>query len=519
MAWVVNRAYQAHVQSIDWHGRAGSILLEVATRQGGKSSASLYLVGLHGAHGDELQDSLTDAVVLVRRKPRHSQLVVLGDWNVDLLPTLLADPWGSLPRRSDHHKSRRLVLDTFCTSLKLKTVVPARVESCSGGPFGEQSIFTPFTRIPVGESSCLHLPSLLDFFAITQDIILDSWIDWLPAFGDHALVFASVQGNAKSFRPVQGHWRCSDWFASLAWMREHSTVVGSLFDASACNAFFLNAQETLADTRSCGERRRDRIPEHIRSVLARAALSKTEFERQNLKKTAGDMFRAHREQVKVERARYTARSGRVFEKSKKLINIEGVTLANGTVSTHVQDWISSLGRTYSAKWGSRNLQARANILDFIAQTENSNFQISWETVVEGLECIHRVGIRDNFGISGLIIRAFAFGNPGAAVKLFQNLFTSRSFMESFIIAGRVHGKESKTPTADKTRAILPLPAILAVADAIVALKMHDIVNANCPAPIGVMFGARRGTQVLDVAHAAQLHGRRRTGARRYCYLF
>ena len=92
-------------------------------------------------------------------------------------------------------------------------------------------------------------------------------------------------------------------------------------------------------------------------------------------------------------------------------------------------------------------------------------------------------------------------------------------MESFIIAGRVHGKESKTPTADKTRAILPLPAILAVADAIVALKMHDIVNANCPAPIGVMFGARRGTQVLDVAHAAQLHGRRRTGARRYCYLF
>ena len=36
-------------------------------------------------------------------------------------------------------------------------------------------------------------------------------------------------------------------------------------------------------------------------------------------------------------------------------------------------------------------------------------------------------------------------------------------------------------------------------------KMHELVDQVCQPPAGVMVGARKGTQVLDVAHAAQLH--------------
>ena len=78
-------------------------------------------------------------------------------------------------------------------------------------------------------------------------------------------------------------------------------------------------------------------------------------------------------------------------------------------------------------------------------------------------------------------------------------------MESFTVDGAVYGKESKFPAVDKTRAILPLPAVLTVADAIVAKIMNEFVDKSCPPPCGVMFGARKGTQVLDSAHAAQLH--------------
>ena len=98
-------------------------------------------------------------------------------------------------------------------------------------------------------------------------------------------------------------------------MRDHAPSIGSVFDASTYNNFCLNAQEHLVDTKSCSERRYDRAPEHIRHVFARAALTTTALDRQAWKKTNGDMFRAHREQVKVERARCIARSGRVFEKS------------------------------------------------------------------------------------------------------------------------------------------------------------------------------------------------------------
>ena len=78
-------------------------------------------------------------------------------------------------------------------------------------------------------------------------------------------------------------------------------------------------------------------------------------------------------------------------------------------------------------------------------------------------------------------------------------------MESFSIKGKVFGKDSKIPSSDKTRALLPLPAILVIADAIIACKIHDLVSKVCVPPAGVMFGAQKGTQVLDIAHAVQLH--------------
>ena len=78
-------------------------------------------------------------------------------------------------------------------------------------------------------------------------------------------------------------------------------------------------------------------------------------------------------------------------------------------------------------------------------------------------------------------------------------------MESFHIYGRLYGKTSTFWTASSTRALLPLPSVLVVVDAMAALKLHELTDRVCVPPRGIMFGARKGTQVLDVAHAAQLH--------------
>ena len=113
MAWVINYHFHDYVQGIDWHGRAGSVLLNVPQMLSGSSHPFLYIVGVHGAHSDALVDSLTDVVTLIKRKPRFAQLLLLGDWNVDLLPTLQVDPWHDVPRRSEPHPDRRRTLESF----------------------------------------------------------------------------------------------------------------------------------------------------------------------------------------------------------------------------------------------------------------------------------------------------------------------------------------------------------------------------------------------------------------------
>ena len=81
-------------------------------------------------------------------------------------------------------------------------IVPARV--VTGGPFGDKAYYVPFTRIPVGKCVNHQLPSLLDFFLACPESITDSWVDWLPAFADHALVAAAVGSAVQPFKPRGG---------------------------------------------------------------------------------------------------------------------------------------------------------------------------------------------------------------------------------------------------------------------------------------------------------------------------
>ena len=108
---------------------------------------------------------------------------------------------------------RRLILDAFCSTLGLWTVIPARVQGPFGVPFGEHSVFIRCIRIPVGGSSCNTLPSLLDYLSVGRDMTIDSWIDWSVPSSDNAMMFASIMGNHQQRRSLRERWRCNDWFA------------------------------------------------------------------------------------------------------------------------------------------------------------------------------------------------------------------------------------------------------------------------------------------------------------------
>ena len=133
------------------------------------------------------------------------------------------------------------------------------------------------------------------------------------------------------------------------------------------------------------------------------------------------------------------------------------------------------------------------------------FVMPWELISRAVDLIGNCCNKDASGVCILIIRAFIYGNSYAAQMLFTRLLTCADFMKSFLIEGSLFGRESSTTSPLKTRALLPLPAILTVADSIITCVLHDLVDRICQPPPGVFFGARRGTQVLDIFHAAHLH--------------
>ena len=142
MMFIVRNQFSKHVQSCSWRGRCGAIhLLQRPTSL--ISGFNIYTLGVHGAHDELLIDTLSDLSYLIRRRPFGSKLVIAGDWNVDLLPSLSVDPWTGVDGRDEHHADRRALLEAFADSLRLKTLTPTQTNSVPGGPFSEHCLLAP----------------------------------------------------------------------------------------------------------------------------------------------------------------------------------------------------------------------------------------------------------------------------------------------------------------------------------------------------------------------------------------
>ena len=134
-----------------------------------KSRLNLCLVFLHGGHGDNLEASLADAALLAKGRPRCSQLIIMGDFNVDQLPVAHYDPGSDAPDRMQHHRNERVNLAQFANSFGLDLALPEQVFGSPGGQWNEQAAFYPLTQCPVGQQH--GLPSLLDYtLAVPGDI-------------------------------------------------------------------------------------------------------------------------------------------------------------------------------------------------------------------------------------------------------------------------------------------------------------------------------------------------------------
>ena len=124
MLFVIRKDLQDFMQSCTWRGRCGAIHLPHRGTHN-LMRLNLCIVGLHGAHGDRLVDTLADVAYLIRKWPFGSKVVVVGDFNVDMLPALELDPWADRADRGTHHADRRILLEAVADRFNLETNLPS----------------------------------------------------------------------------------------------------------------------------------------------------------------------------------------------------------------------------------------------------------------------------------------------------------------------------------------------------------------------------------------------------------
>ena len=177
---LVHKKFKGCLHSFEARGRSCRLHFQSA-----KADWSQTVVCIHGGHGVHLGQSLSDATFLCRKAAKRTPLLVVGDINVDQLPTLSVDPYGSDCSRGGHHAVERGLLHGFMDAHNLEVQIPS-TRGMPGGDaeINEACLSAPISRVPLGGS--IGRPSLLDY-SMSRISEVSSRLSWDLQHGDHAM--------------------------------------------------------------------------------------------------------------------------------------------------------------------------------------------------------------------------------------------------------------------------------------------------------------------------------------------
>ena len=114
----------------------------------------------------------------------------MGDFNIDILPTLAADPFQDSPHRLSKHSEERHHLEAFFAGIGMEIHVPSAVYGDLPEDWLLECMQVPITRAPRGRQH--GLPSLLDYCA-SAGVVEDTAAVWTTLPTDHAAVYANLK--------------------------------------------------------------------------------------------------------------------------------------------------------------------------------------------------------------------------------------------------------------------------------------------------------------------------------------
>ena len=325
MLWMINSKYFHNVQQVLWHGRCGVLHMRVR-RQADQTNLKwhdLWAVGVHLQHDNLLPQSLLQAsqVVKSRAKPRHACVCVVGDFNVDQLPSLSVDPWQHEFNRDSHHRERRGILTAWAEALNLEMSLPERCEDLVPKPGSETCIWAPISHIPLGEQQ--GNPSLLGYAFHSNNLQISCKLRWDGVPADHALQMYECDLLANMTTPVKTKWKCRDVNACQDWLAYNVSNV-TLSTVKDFNNFMRMAQDRFADVRTCRQRKSDRWPAQLQQAFAVIKNASTQQQRLQARQAAWDALNTHIAAFRLAKLEEKVSEGKAIVRSKKMYRISEI---------------------------------------------------------------------------------------------------------------------------------------------------------------------------------------------------
>lgn len=216
MAFLVCKSLRSQV-TVWWQGRAGHCSFRGLASD---FPCDLSVVGWHGGHGEALWESLSDLRDASLRARGSTQVVVVGDSNID------HSQWCAVPEpplpflvgpRGDSDELEHRAFAAIAEALRLTVREPSFVKDAPGGAWALYCSLFPVTRIPQGQKAFTCRPSMLDMMCVPATVD-DIGISWAAAPADHGLVFCELPVTKAKLKVVRSSWHCGGEDTVLLWI-------------------------------------------------------------------------------------------------------------------------------------------------------------------------------------------------------------------------------------------------------------------------------------------------------------
>jgi hypothetical protein len=221
--FMLNARWRDATCSVTWEGGCVILVLQNSSH---RCDEWFSIRGLHGNHGEALEESLNDAATLISSSGCERNLVI-GDWNVDQLPGLADDPCSHPFERSSHQQDRCWLTDAWCAANRVSVRLPAEVVGSPGSRWDAQLLLCEATRVPPYNVPDVP-PSLLDFSAASASLEALGRVLWNPLISDRAMISWTLKILAHGRFRGKTRWKRIDRGGCERWLVNYFPGWGNL---------------------------------------------------------------------------------------------------------------------------------------------------------------------------------------------------------------------------------------------------------------------------------------------------